>query len=269
MSKHMAVQAIQFTKYTLMLSRHKFLTRSKSSFGTISNFATFPWNFFDKYEITSLSQFWKNKKQTNKKILYLDRFWTCLHNIWTKVQTYLFSGNVKIWLKGEGHLQTEETPGGTCQRSGKSGGVNAHFQIIVKAGVKCVKLVSSLNQLCYISPTRAHLKPAPILLYKIVVHGADHPLVFIQDLCLHKERGVIIFTVTSAHQNAYRAQTWHCAYLQGAYWSTSPFSRPGPSSGQNRSGRPSRRWTGCAPAAWGRTSTIHRPWFKHKCTATS
>lgn len=37
------------------------LTRSKSSFGTISSFATFPWNFFDTYELTSLSQFWKNK----------------------------------------------------------------------------------------------------------------------------------------------------------------------------------------------------------------
>lgn len=34
-------------------------TRSKSSFGTVSNFETFPWNFFDKYERTSLSQFCK------------------------------------------------------------------------------------------------------------------------------------------------------------------------------------------------------------------
>lgn len=34
-------------------------TRSKSSFGTVSSFETFPWNFFDKYERTSLSQFCK------------------------------------------------------------------------------------------------------------------------------------------------------------------------------------------------------------------
>lgn len=37
------------------------LTRSRSSFGVISSFATFPWNFFDKYDMTSLSQFWKKK----------------------------------------------------------------------------------------------------------------------------------------------------------------------------------------------------------------
>lgn len=40
-------------------AKNKTLTRSRSSLGIISSFATFPWNFFDKYEITSLSQFWK------------------------------------------------------------------------------------------------------------------------------------------------------------------------------------------------------------------
>lgn len=38
-------------------------------------------------------------------------------------------------------------------------------------------------------PLPTYLKPASILLYEIVVHGTDHPLVFIQDLCLEAEYG--------------------------------------------------------------------------------
>lgn len=48
-------------------------------------------------------------------------------------------------------------------------------------------------------------------------------------------------------------------YLLDACWSTSLFSLPVPSSARIRSGRPSGRRTGCAPAAWRRTSRIHRP----------
>lgn len=76
------------------------LTRSKSSLGTISSFATFPWNFFDTYELTSLSQFWKIKLLLRKSVL--NRY-ILIH---AKHITYLSSSNVKIWLKREGHLIT-------------------------------------------------------------------------------------------------------------------------------------------------------------------
>lgn len=65
---------------------------------------------------------------------------------------------------------------------------------------QCVQLVTSLNQLSHRTPPSAHLKPAPILLYEIIVHSTDHPLVFIQDLCLkvEKEHSVIfIFTFST------------------------------------------------------------------------
>lgn len=47
------------TDFNFSISLASKLTRSKSSFGTDSSFETFPWNFFDKYERTSLSQFCK------------------------------------------------------------------------------------------------------------------------------------------------------------------------------------------------------------------
>lgn len=54
----------------------------------------------------------------------------------------------------------------------------------------------------------------------------------------------------------------HCEDSRGACWSASPFSLPAPSSCRIRSARPSRRWTDCAPAAWGPIRRIHHPWFK-------
>lgn len=48
-----------------------------------------------------------------------------------------------------------------------------------------VKVVTSLNQL---SHSTTHLKPASILLYEIIVHSTDHPLVIIQDLSLEIEK---------------------------------------------------------------------------------
>lgn len=102
------------------------LTKSKSSFGTISSFATFPWNFFDKYEMTSLSQFCKIKLAVSK------RLWACLHSRWTTPQTHLFSGNVKIWLIGEGHLQREGLI---------SSGENPQFHVYTFLfGIHCVTL---------------------------------------------------------------------------------------------------------------------------------
>lgn len=52
--------------------------------------------------------------------------------------------------------------------------------------------------------------------------------------------------------------------LLDACWSASLFSLLDLLSGRIQSGRPSGRWTDCAPAAWGRTSRIHRPWLKNK-----
>lgn len=77
-------------------------TRSRSSLGTVSSFETFPWNFFDKYERTSLSQFCKYTFQL--LCMPLDK------NPNNMVATanyplYLFGGNVKIWLKREGNLE--------------------------------------------------------------------------------------------------------------------------------------------------------------------
>lgn len=39
----------------------------------------------------------------------------------------------------------------------------------------------------YVKPP-AHLKPATILLNEIIIHSTDHPLVFIQDLCLEMKK---------------------------------------------------------------------------------
>lgn len=52
-------QHMEATDFNFSLSLASKPTRSKSSFGTVSSFETFPWNFFDKYERTSLSQFCK------------------------------------------------------------------------------------------------------------------------------------------------------------------------------------------------------------------
>lgn len=100
----------------------------------------------------------------------------------------------------------------------------------------------------------AHLKPASILLDEIIIHSTDHPLVFIQDLCLQLDNHRLYMSILSLILMSVR-----CVYLLDACWSTSQFSLPVPLFGRIQSGRPSGRRTGCAPAAWGRTSRIHRP----------
>lgn len=102
--------------------------------------------------------------------------------------------------------------------------------------------------------TWAHLKPASILLDEIIIHSTDHPLVFIQDLCLQLDDHKLYMSILSLILMSVRY-----VYLLDACWSTSLFSLPVPLSGRIQSGRPSGRRTGCAPAAWGRTSRIHRP----------
>lgn len=52
--------------------------------------------------------------------------------------------------------------------------------------------------------------------------------------------------------------------LLDACWSTSLFFLLVLLSGRIQSAHPSGRWTGCAPAVWGRTWKIHRRWSKHK-----
>lgn len=40
-----------------------------------------------------------------------------------------------------------------------------------------------------------HLKPASILLYEVIIHSADHPLVLIQDLSLQVENGHVLLQI--------------------------------------------------------------------------
>lgn len=84
---------------------------------------------------------------------------------------------------------------------------------------------------------------------------------------IKKQKSIFIIITFSSSRLSKQPHMWHFAGSQGACWSASRFSPPAPSSCRSRSERPSRRWTGCAPAAWGRTWRIHRPWVTTHITA--
>lgn len=87
-----------------------FLTRSKSSLAIISSFATFPWNFFDRKEMTSLSQFFPNTKintnslSTHYMICFSYILKACLFK---EFKSHLFSSYIEIWLIGKSNLYTK------------------------------------------------------------------------------------------------------------------------------------------------------------------
>lgn len=123
-----------------------------------------------------------------------------------KYPLYLFGGHVKVWLKREGDLRKGDT------------------------SESCVKKNLFLWLLhCYVAFTiPSHLKSAPVILDKVIVHSADHPFVFIQDLCLQREKKHgFNNTRTTSPRDIFRANTRHWWELTGCMLISQPVFSPG------------------------------------------
>lgn len=88
-----------------------------------------------------------------------------------------------------------------------------------------------LKQRCHSTwlPPPTHLEPASILLYEIIVHSTDHPLVIIQDFSLNIERGAkgVTFVTTMFYSRQRRLHHDTVQRLTGCMLISQPVFSPG------------------------------------------